>query len=294
MKLLPFLCVLFVTLLFIPNVVLADWRWSTKSTDFRLYGWMQGRSTWTDQEGLSAQFTSTRLRFHADKSRWHLYAYAELVDADKPDANWLQEINVTYDIAEEWHITAGRLFRASAYITPPPFLLETSRYPRTPFPLYAYGVRITGKAGISTVRVDITGMSNASFQTDDSFDRAESAVRIEIPIGAWKVSATSQVANELGLYAVDVKYSSKCTVVRGATWSTSKRTAQEVGAYVFVSQRIQPRLELHGQIDSIASESTILTGGLRLLTLNEFVTLTVDYERTDKKGRWLSRLQWRF
>lgn len=277
------------------GVAIADWTWHVgDSTKLRLYGWSQGRTTLTQTDGVHSQLTSTKLRFLIDRNRWHLLMQTEFVNADAPYANWLQELHVSYDVSDTWQLTAGRFLHAAAYITPPPFLLETAKFPRTPFPLYAYGLRGTGKVGEGTLRLDLTGYSNASFQSDDSWDRIESSGRLEWPVGKLTLAATARVADELGMYAADVDYRTDRARLRCALWSTNTETGNDVGAYAYAGWRLASWVELHGQVDALADQSTIATGGVRLFAFKELVSLTADYQRTGDNGSWLGRLQWRF
>lgn len=267
-----------------------------------LYGF-----TWFSYDQASVtDFDIRKLRVRLDSrlEKWSLFLDADLNNGilhhfGNQSNNWLVEGRLGYSLSDNWQIRVGRLFLTGGCPTPPPFLLETVRYPRFPLSLAAWGIQLKGTEGKWDFLSEITGASNAPYDSSDGFDRFELGVRAKrhLSEGHW-IAGTSQISEEFARLAFDGEFiPSRYHELRWALYAVHERDLPDLfGGYIFYAQHPTRWLEAHVQIDHQSGNDLLTTIGVRFSFWKDRFSLIVDYEYNveDNEGTVLVRPQFRY
>lgn len=237
-----------------------------------------------------------------DASPWGGYFDLQLKDPGVRETNPLQQLWLSYDVADDWQLRLGRLFTAAAYITPPPFRLENSHYPRHPMAAYNYGLQLAGSKGKWGVIADIGGASGILYDESNQFRRIEISTAVKYSFTKkTDVRFITQLSKDFSRISLDFGYRpTDRDYFKGAIYSADedlKETAN--GGYVFYEHSLNPFLVIHTQIDrrnATSGDSTIWTNGFRLIGWGDSISLTFDHQTMFGNGDDVSlfRLMTRF
>ena len=254
---------------------------------------------WTSIRLRSTLTTGTPLSFFTD---------FEMMDLDDGSKNWMRNAEVRWKFNDDWQIKAGRIALSPIWLTPPPFLLETIRYPRVPFPVFGYGVQVEGNLGDGwKLWADVSGASGVSFDDRENWDHMEFSSRLQKDLTKELfVGGTVQLGEEFSRFALDFGYKPTDQLcLKGAIYTLNEEQANIQGAYAFAGYKVLKWAELHTMMDYQNSkpngmpgeDSFIWTNGVRLWAPNDQVSFTVDHEwivNGEQESRVMARLQFRF
>lgn len=271
------------------------------SVDTNVYGW-----SWSSYNSNTDEIIHDQLRVRAiitdEASPWGGYLDLQLKDPSDRETNPLQQLWLSYDVAEDWQLRLGRLFTAAAYITPPPFLLETSRYPRHPMAAYNYGFQLEGSKGKWRVIADIGGATGLLYDESNQFHRIEISTAARYSITErTNVSFITQLSKDFSRISLDFGYRPTYRdYFKGAIYSADEDLKESaIGGYLFYERSLNPFLAIHTQVDlrnATSDDSTLWTNGFRIIGWGEGISLTFDYQTTfgDGDDASLIRLRLRF
>jgi len=252
----------------------------TVKTD--VFGW-----SWSTYDSTTDEIIHDQLRVRGiitdDASPWGGYIDLQLKDPGDPSTNPLQQLWLAYDVADDWQLRLGRVFTAAAYITPPPFLLETARYPRHPMASYNYSLQVAGSRGKWRVIADIGGASGLLYDEPDQFRRIEISTALRYSITQkTNVGFISQLSKDFSRIALDFGYRpTNRDLFKGVIYSADEDLDESAnGGYVFYERTLNPFLAIHTQIDrrnATSGGSTNWTNGFRLIGWEESISLTIDH-----------------
>ena len=266
-----------------------------------VFGW-----SWSTYNSNTEEISHSQLRVRGiitdDAGPWGAYFDFQLRDPGDRKTNPLQQLWLSYDVAEDWQLRLGRVFTAAAYITPPPFRLETSRYPRQPMAAYNYALQLAGSKGKWRVIADIGGASGLLYDAPDQFRRIEISTAVRYSFTKkTDVSFISQVSKDFSRISLAFGYRPTYRdFFKGAIYTADEDLKQSAnGGYVFYERSLAPFLAIHTRVDrrlATSRDSTIWTNGFRLIGWGEGISLTVDHETRFGDGDDVSliRLRLRF
>ena len=247
-----------------------------------IFGW-----SWSTYNSNTDEISHNMLRVRGiitnEASPWGGFFDLQLKDPGDRETNPVQELRLSYDVADDWQLRLGRLFTAAGYITPVSFRLETSRYPRHPMAPYVYGLQLAGSKGKWRVIADIGGASGLLYDESDQFRRIEfsTAVRYSFT-GKTDVSFISQLSKDFSRISLAFDYRpTHRDFFKGAIYSADEDLKESAnGGYVFYERSLFPFLAIHTQVDrrnATSGGSTIWTNGFRLIAWEEGISLTFDH-----------------
>ncbi len=244
------------------------WAWSTynSNTDEIFHGQLRVRGIITDEA-----------------SPWGGYIDLQLRDPGVRETNPLQQLWLSSDVADDWQRRLGRVFTAAAYITPPPFRLETSRYPRHPMAAYNYGLQLAGSKGKWRVLADIGGASGLLYDEPNQFRRIELSTAVRYSFTKkTDVSFITQLSKDFSRISLAFGYRPTYRdLFKGAIYSADEDLKESAnGGYVFYERSLYHFLAIHTQVDrrnATSGDSTIWTNGFRLIGWGEGISLTFDH-----------------
>lgn len=235
------------------------------------------------------------------KTPWGALVEVEAVDLDNADKNWLRQAVVSYKVNSDWSLYAGRIFLAQGWVLSSFADLETVRLSRVPTNCYGYGVQAKGNLGGGlSLRVDVTGKSGVSFDSEENWDALESSMRIQKDFTAnLFLAGTVQVSDDVSRYVLDTKYviGKACFKGAGYVMHETEKEGNTEGFYLYSGYEIWKGVELHAQYDCRAEKDDIWTVGTRLWAPKDQVSLTVDYEYVPGQSddsRVIARVEFRF
>lgn len=255
----------------------------TGSVKTDVFGW-----SWTTYNSNTDEISHDQLRLRGiirdDASPWGGYFDLQLKDPGDRETNPLQQLWLSYDVADDWQLRLGRVFTAAAYITPPPLRLETARYPRHPMDAYNYGLQLAGSRGKWGVIADIGGASGLLYDESDQFRRVELSTAVNYSFTEkTDVRFITQLSKDFSRLSLDFGYRpTDRDLLKGAVYSADEDLEEDTqGSYVFYERSLHPLLALHTQVDrrfAASGNSTIWTNGFRLIFWEESISLTVDHQ----------------
>lgn len=255
------------------------------------------------------QWTSIRLRSTlTTRTPLSFFTDFEMIDLDDSSKNWMRNAEVRWKFNDDWQIRTGRIALSPIGLTPPPFLLETVRYPRVPFSVFGYGVQVEGNFGDGwKLWTDVSGASGVSFDDPENWDHMEFSSRLQKNLSKELfVGGTVQLGEEFGRFALDFGYKPTDRLcLKGAFYTLNEEQANIQGAYAFVGYKVLKWAEFHTMVDYQNNKSQglrdvdsfIWTNGVRLWAPNDQMSLTVDHEWIidgEQESRIMARLQFRF
>lgn len=280
------------------------------------YGWVTvvSQQPTTGDERTDLRFA--RVRVTASPTDWRPGFFAEFDGAQlsQPGQDWIKQYYLVTKVGNTT-INIGRMAVSPIWMLPPPFLLETINYPRTPFVPLAYAAQADTEIGSWRIFADISGRSGLQFNDDEQFDRIETSTRIERSFGpSLTMSLTAQASSDFVRESLDFSAKPHEQVdMRGALYLAHENlTGDSImaqGGYLYVGLRpfkMYKGLEFHGQLDfqkkfgAPANNPLIMSAGVRLLFNKGKQSLTADYQHLptyDSKpssGTLLIRAQTRF
>lgn len=281
------------------------------------YGWVWDtvRHTVVKDGDDTTDFDWTMFRLRSKLvTDTHFSAFTELeiAHAENRETNFLRQLIVIYKVDDTWELRAGRLYLVPGFVTPPPFLLETARFPRVPHQGFAYGIQAEGNFNCGLkLMLDLAAQSGHIYDESKNFDGGEFNFRLQKAFNEETLilATTAQVDTDFTVVSSD-------GIFRPNDWFKLKYTLYErfdyrqdantFGGYAFLGIYPFKWMELHTQIDvqepNDGNSSLIFTNGIRLWTTNDQVSLTFDYELTTRNRSenehtdhaLLGRLQIRF
>lgn len=266
-----------------------------------IFGW-----SWSTYNSNTDEISHDQLRVRGiitdEASPWGGFFDLQLKDPGDRETNPLQELRLSYDVADDWQLRLGRLYTAAGYITPVSFRLETSRYPRHPMGAYVYGLQLAGSKDKWRVIADIGGASGLLYDESNQFRRIEISTAVRYSFTKkTDVSFITQLSKDFSRVSLDFNYRpTHRDYFKGAIYSADedlKETAN--GGYVFYERSLQPFLAMHTQVDrrnATSGGSTIWTNGFRLIFWGDSISLTFDHQTMFGNGddATLIRLKTRF
>lgn len=284
------------------------------------YGWVSGvaqrpigNSPVTSTNDL--RFARIRTIITDKQSGATIFTEADMAPLQHQGHDWAKQYFVSIKPTETLTLSAGRMAISPVWMTPPPFLLETVNYPRTPFSIFAYAIQAEAKIGQWRVLTDVSGKTGLRFDESGQFDRIESSLRVEDKLSATcTLAITAQVSEQFTRGAIDFTLKAAPWFdTKGAVYwtDTATKTGHVLtqGGYLYAGFRPisqLPRFELHGQADyqqTLGRPSAapwILSAGTRFQFNKGMQSVTADFQRTPGvNGRSnadavLLRLQTRF
>lgn len=278
-----------------------------------LYGWVAEEYI-KERESDTLQLKHMRLRGELEyPNSFGAFAELELAHLDDPNDNWLRQAYISYDINDKWQLKVGRLNLAGIYVHPPPFLLETVKYPRSPFPAYAYGVQAKGEFRNDwSLIAGIGGTSDLAFDEKGQFRQMEFSSRLEKSIKSLNLTfaGTTHLSRDSTILGFDISYKpTPRWLFKGVLYNTrdSEEESATVGGQVMAEVNISELLSFHSQIDiehpadkKLNTDDMILTNGIEIKTKDSQWSFTVDHEAHFDNGydkdnsKILFRFQFRF
>lgn len=261
-----------------------------------IFGW-----SWSTYNSNTDEISHDQLRVRGiitdEAGPWGGYLDLQLKDPGVRETNPLQQLWLSYDVADDWQLRLGRLFTAAAYITPPPFLLETSRYPRVPMAAYNYGLQLAGSKGRWGVIADIGGASGLLYDESNQFRRIELSTAVKYSFTKkTDVRFITQLSKDFSRASLDFGYRpTNRDYFKAAIYSADEDLREAAnGGYVFYERSLKPFLVIHTQIDrqnATSGDNTIWTNGFRLIAWGESVSLTFNHQMMFGNGDDVSLLR---
>jgi hypothetical protein len=261
------------------------------SIDIRPHGW-----TWTtigtDREDELLSMARLRVTVETE-TPFDAFVEFDVTRGLDGDQNWLRQAYVTYTPSENVTVRAGRLFLAAPMVTPPPFLLRTADYMRTPFSAFAWGVQIQARVGDGVNLVaDVTANSRSRFNESKSFNGIESSGRLTYDVNErLQVGGTYQVSGDFQRFAGDVTWRPTERHLLNAAVYKTFGDRPVTGGFAFYSYRVGNGVEPHVQLDYQhgAEDPFLATVGVRFN--HDRFQLIGD---VTSRGEILARFQVRF
>lgn len=305
-----------ITLVTAPTLA-AQGNTTNRSVEVSSYGWVTGVAKFPTEGKELNELRHARLRTTFTVSALKLGLFTEIDGAQLqvPYQDWCKQYFLFRKFGDSLTVNVGRMAVSPIYMTPPPFLLETVNFPRTPWSVFAHAIEADAKIGPMRVIADISGKSGLHFDDPGQFSRIEGSARIQYALKKqYTVSVTGQASEDFARYSLDfVAKPVQWLDVKGACYQAHNglqtRATVTQGAFGYVGTRPFSKckgLELHGQVDyqdtlgRPPKSPFIWTGGARLLMKDGKYSATADYQEvpgfgtTSSSGALFVRLQVRF
>lgn len=225
-----------------------------------------------------------------DSQKWDLVMELELAESRMHNGNWIQELSIGYKVNEEWSIRLGRLSTAGIILTPPPWLLQTARYPRVPVGIYGWGGQMQYNRDRWTATLDVTGNTGTSFQSKNAFDRIETGLRLEYK-ATEELSVAANAAYDFRdrelFGAVDVNFKKERFDAHLVGYATNNDV---LGGFLYAGYQVTDHLELHGMVDMQRNERTSTTAGIRYSWGSNDVT--ADWSHSEDEDVFMLRYRY--
>ncbi len=274
------------------------------------WGWITGVHKEPQQGSSDTLLKHARLRAEVkhQPSKSSVYTEFELTQIET-GGNWMQQAYVSLKPSDQTTFRIGRIALAPLYMDPPPFLLETVSYPRSPFSYFGYGFQSDMTLGTWNILADISTDSTARFDDRKQFDHVEGSVRLSKTLSSKAIVAVAaQIGETMQRFSMDYTIKPLPEMyARGVAYISSRDGMQVEGSYVtlvgFPIKRFSKQFDIHAMVDgrhyeSDGTDSFQYSVGARVRSKDDKWSATVDWQDDStspaKDGAVLVRLQRRF
>lgn len=186
---------------------------------------------------------------------------------DWMNGRMLREVSVEKDVPNGT-LKFGRFVPVSGWTNPPPFALETIRYPHAdPSRGGSFGVQLSRRFGDSdTGHIAITGESGHSFTEPENWDAVELAGRFERKGSPWSWALTGQVRSDVAWSSAEFQYRPAAGDwrMKGVLYGGVREGERFASGYLLTSYALNRHVEAHLMLDHGVDQRDCVTLGATL------------------------------